>query len=127
MSRVFGLTTFCVLLMVAPAVAQIDQTQPLKPAVRVSRAQEIALARTAAPSLIAERAGIWVLGERGYEKAVEGSNGFGCIVQRGTSGQSLIPRCDEASGVSALFPLFFLLEELRLQCKSDNVYRVAVS
>ena len=48
------------------------------------------------------------------------------IVQRGTNGQSLIPRCDEASGVDALFPLFFLLEELRLQGKSAAEYQSAV-
>jgi hypothetical protein len=92
----------------------------------VSRAQEVALARTAAPSVIAERAGIWVLGERGYEKAVESSIGYGCIVQRGTNGQSLIPRCDEASGVDALYPLFFLLEELRAQGKTVAEYSAAV-
>jgi hypothetical protein len=45
-----------------------------------SRAQEIALARSAAPPSISDHAEILVLGKRGYETAVKGSNGFVCLV-----------------------------------------------
>ncbi len=41
---------------------------------------EIALARTAAPESISKDAEIMVLGRRGYETAVKGTNGFVCIV-----------------------------------------------
>jgi hypothetical protein len=58
-----------------PTMAPIDQylTQPNA---------EIALARTAAPKAISADATVMVLGRHGYEKAIEGKNGFVCIVER---------------------------------------------
>jgi hypothetical protein len=47
-----------------------------------SREAEIALARTAAPPSISRDAGVLVLGSKGYETAVKGSNGFVCFVER---------------------------------------------
>jgi hypothetical protein len=46
------------------------------------RPEEIALARSAAPASISSDAEILVLGEHGYEVAVEGKNGFACLVER---------------------------------------------
>src|SRR5215472_16394120 len=43
---------------------------------------EIQLARSAAPDSISRDATILVLGRRGYETAVEGKNGFVCMVER---------------------------------------------
>lgn len=43
---------------------------------------EIALARTAAPASISGNAEILVLGKKGYETAVQGTNGFVCFVER---------------------------------------------
>jgi hypothetical protein len=47
-----------------------------------NKLQEIALARSAAPASISGDAQILVLGERGYEVAVAGKNGFVCLVER---------------------------------------------
>jgi len=47
------------------------------------RDAEIALARSAAPDSISRNATVLVLGESGYERAVNGSNGFVCLVERG--------------------------------------------
>ena len=47
-----------------------------------SRPEEIALARSAAPESISKDAEILVLGERGFETAVKGKNGFVCLVER---------------------------------------------
>ena len=44
---------------------------------------EIQLARSAAPDSISRDATILVLGREGYETAVEGKNGFVCMVDRG--------------------------------------------
>lgn len=52
-----------------------------------SRSEEIALARSAAPASIAKDADVMVLGERGYETAVTGTNGFVCLVDRSWGGQ----------------------------------------
>src|SRR3974390_3595537 len=48
----------------------------------MDRTAEIALARSAAPSSIADGAEVMVLGREGYQTAVKGSNGFLCIVER---------------------------------------------
>ena len=47
-----------------------------------SRADEIALARSAAPASIADHATVLALGVHGYETAITGTNGFVCIVGR---------------------------------------------
>ena len=44
---------------------------------------EIALARSAAPDAISRDASVLVLGRHGYETAVEGKNGWVCMVERG--------------------------------------------
>src|SRR6202142_2569649 len=50
------------------------------------RHAEIALPRSAAPESISHDAKILVLGPHGYETAVEGKNGFVCVVERGWMG-----------------------------------------
>jgi hypothetical protein len=59
-----------------PSMASIEQY--LMP----DRNAEIALARSAAPVSISGDAKILVLGWRGYETAIEGKNGFVCMVER---------------------------------------------
>jgi hypothetical protein len=48
----------------------------------MERNAEIALARSAAPESISKDAAVMVLGRHSYETAVEGKNGFVCIVER---------------------------------------------
>jgi hypothetical protein len=60
-----------------PSMAALDQY--LMP----DRNTEIALARSAAPDSISHDAKVQVLGPHGYETAVEGKNGFVCLVERG--------------------------------------------
>ncbi len=47
-----------------------------------NRGSEIALARSAAPESISREAEVMVLGRHGYETAVQGRNGFVCLVER---------------------------------------------
>lgn len=47
-----------------------------------NKADEIALARSAAPPSISNDAEVLTLGATGYETAVKGKNGFACIVER---------------------------------------------
>ena len=56
---------------------------PLDEYLMADRNAEIALARSAAPDAISGDAKIMVLGRHGYETAVEGKNGFVCVVERG--------------------------------------------
>jgi hypothetical protein len=47
-----------------------------------SATEEIALARSAAPTSISADAEVMVLGQHGYETAIKGKNGFVCLVER---------------------------------------------
>jgi hypothetical protein len=47
-----------------------------------SQAEEIAMARSAAPASISSEAEVLVLGDHGYQTAVPGKNGFSCLVLR---------------------------------------------
>jgi hypothetical protein len=58
-----------------PDIAPIDQYL-------MDRGSEIALARSAAPESISRDAAVRVLGRKGYETAVQGKNGFVCLVER---------------------------------------------
>ena len=58
-----------------PTMAPIEQYL-------MDRTAEIALARSAAPESISRDATILILGRQGYETAVQGKNGFVCMVGR---------------------------------------------
>jgi len=60
-----------------PSMAPLDQY------LIADRHAEISLARSAAPEAISHDATVLVLGRHGYETAVEGKNGFVCVVERG--------------------------------------------
>lgn len=68
-----------------PSMAPLDQY------LMADRKAEIALARSAAPDAISKDAKILVLGRNGYETAVEGTNGFVCVVERGWMSPSDAP------------------------------------
>ena len=55
---------------------------PLEQYLMPDRNEEIKLARSAAPDSISGDAEVLVLGRHGYETAVQGKNGFVCVVQR---------------------------------------------
>jgi hypothetical protein len=63
-----------------PKMAPIDQY------LMADRDAEVALARSAAPEAISRDAKVMVLVRHGYETAVEGKNGFVCVVERSWTG-----------------------------------------
>jgi hypothetical protein len=75
-------------LLVPNAAAQSDQYSKMAPIDQylMEKNAEILLARSAAPESISRDATVVVLGRQGYETAVEGKNGFTCIVERGWTG-----------------------------------------
>jgi hypothetical protein len=64
------------------AKAPYPNMAPLDQYLMADRNAEIALARSAAPPSISRDAKVMVLGSHGYETAVEGKNGFVCMVER---------------------------------------------
>ena len=84
------------LIGMEPGQAQAPKTAypsmaPLDQYLMADRNAEIALARSAAPDAISGDAKILVLGRHGYETAVEGKNGFVCVVERGWMSPSNAP------------------------------------
>ena len=66
----------------APAVASYSTMAPVEQYLEPTPADEIALARSAAPPSISADAEVLVLGRHGYETVVKGKNGFVCFVER---------------------------------------------
>ncbi|HVX40032.1 MAG TPA: hypothetical protein VHB25_10700 [Gemmatimonadaceae bacterium] len=64
------------------AGAAYTKMAPVELYLMPDREAEVALARAAAPDSIARNAEVMVLGHHGFEKAVDGTNGFVCIVAR---------------------------------------------
>ena len=87
-SNNFATAVTCALLLASPASgaaagpASYLTMAPVAQYLMTDRAQEIALARTAAPASVADTAEILVLSQHGFESAVKGSNGFVCLVER---------------------------------------------
>jgi hypothetical protein len=61
---------------------QYPSMAPLNQYLMTDRNAEIALAKSAAPKLISSDATILVFEKSGYQTAVEGKNGFTCLVER---------------------------------------------
>src|SRR5271155_2035515 len=78
---------FGVLRVACQSQAQNAQTPypsmaPIEQYLMADRNAEIAMARSAAPESISRDAEVMVLGRHGYETAIQGKNGFVCIVER---------------------------------------------
>jgi hypothetical protein len=90
-----------------PSMAPIEQY-------RMDRKAEIAMARTAAPPSISRDAEILVLGQKNFETAVQGKNGFVCLVGRAFAGplnnpefwnpKNRSPICYNPPGARSLMP-----------------------
>jgi hypothetical protein len=64
------------------AAAGYRAMAPLTEYLSMREADEIALARSAAPPSISAKADILALGSQGYKTAIKGTNGFVCLVER---------------------------------------------
>ena len=72
------------------AAADTPKYPPLQ-AYMMDREAEIALARSAAPDNISQNATVKILTPKGYIVAVNGGNGFVCLVMRGWSAPTFTP------------------------------------
>lgn len=74
---------------------------PRKP---LPRAEEIALARSAAPASFSTAASVWVFTDTGYVLAERGSSGNACYVSRSWPA-SIEPHCFDAEGAGTIMPI----------------------
>jgi hypothetical protein len=75
------------LAVISPAGANAGKNQypnmaPLEKYLSASQSAEVALARSAGPAAVSDKAEIRVLSAHGYETAAKGTNGFVCYVAR---------------------------------------------
>jgi hypothetical protein len=89
MKRLFVL--FTLLASLAGAIQAQPGKYPPLTEYMMPREAEIALARSAAPARISDRATIKILTKSGFEVAREGDNGFVCMVMRGFSAPTYTP------------------------------------
>jgi hypothetical protein len=98
---------------------------------------EIALARTAAPASISDRAEVLVLGQDAYRTAVKGTNGFVCLVERSWGATTDAPEfwnpkirspvCANAAAARTYLPSVLMKTRLVLAGKSTADIAQALS
>ncbi|HUA81156.1 MAG TPA: hypothetical protein VL997_12340 [Dyella sp.] len=114
--------------MAQDAANPYPKMAPLDQYLMTDRSAEIALARSAAPASISRDATILVLGRKGYETAVEGKNGFVCLVGRGWSGPFDWPEfwnpkvraadCLNPQAARSIVPIFYLRAKMVMAGRS---------
>jgi hypothetical protein len=109
----------------SPAVAAGDDPYPTMAPISqyliASRAEEISLAKSAAPASVADHAEVLVLAAHGYETAVKGTNGFVCFVGRSWDVSFVdpqfwnpkirSPQCDNIVAARSVLPRFLTRTE----------------
>lgn len=92
------------------------------PPALMDRPKEIALALSACPPSVAEKAAVYVLEKSGYIKIRDSRNGFTAIVEHSVPG-SQAPQCMDAEGTRTFLPRFLKVAELRAQGKTAEEVR----
>jgi hypothetical protein len=92
----------------AQGVKDGGQTGPRK---LLPRAEEIALARSAAPASASDSATIFVLTAKGYEVGVKGKSGAACYVSRDWI-ESIEPHCFDPEGAATIMRMSMKRVEL---------------
>jgi len=108
----------------AAVTAPYPAMAPLDKYLMANEQSEIALARSAAPASISERADVMVLRRDGYATAVTGDNGFLCLVERSWGAASddpgfwnpaiRAPICFNPQAARTVVPLFLMKTTLVL-------------
>ena len=94
LTRVIGITALALPSGIMAQASDADY-------VRLPEAEEIALARSAAPEAVSADATVWVLRDGGFHVAVHGTNGNHCFVQR-SQPLSLEPICYDAEAAATI-------------------------
>jgi hypothetical protein len=137
---------YLILLLLSGAVSNASAQEhtvaypnmaPLSQYLMPNRDAEIALARSAAPEAISKDAGIAVLGSHGYVTAVEGKNGFVCVVERAWMSPFDDPQfwnpklrgpvCFNPEAVRSILPITYKRTELALAGRSRTEIRESIT
>jgi hypothetical protein len=105
------LATLIVASDVAAQAAPVQQSKRSGRRAPIDRAEEISLARSAAPGSVSDSATVWVLADTAYVVAVRGSNGNACYVSRSWL-DSVEPHCFDAEGAATIMRMHIRQTEL---------------
>lgn len=107
---------------------QYAQMAPIEQYLIADQDAEVALARSGAPPSISGEAEVMVLGRTGFKTAVEGKNGFVCVVERGWGAGTdasefwnpkiRAPICFNAAAARSFLPIFLMKTKLAEAGKS---------
>jgi hypothetical protein len=88
----------------------------------VPRDQQISIALSAGPAGVRDKATVYVLGPKGYEKVREGTNSVSCLVGRSfvkPTETTVEPMCYDPEGSQTLLLVYLYREELRAKGTSE--------
>lgn len=100
-----------------PTSAQTDGSGNAGPRAVLPRAQEIALARSAAPPEVSDPATVLVWNGADWEVGAEGSNGVTCYVGRSWV-ESIEPHCFDEEGSRTILPMHLLETKMLAEGRS---------
>jgi hypothetical protein len=141
--RMIALQSFALVVVLSAAwLAQAQDAKTLYPSMApldqylMERNAEIALAQSAAPASISRDAKVVVLTPHGYETAVEGKNGFVCLVNRGWMSEFDSPKywnpknrsalCLNPPAARSILPITYMRTKMVLAGKSTAEIRESV-
>ena len=113
-----GTSSYSLLVIMLVAIgagsvsAQSQTAGQAGPRKLLPRAQEIALARSAAPKAVSRQASVWIFRDSGYVVAERGTNGVACYVSRSWI-ESVEPHCFDAEGAATIMLIEMRTVELR--------------
>jgi hypothetical protein len=116
--RIVLLTSVLVAFLALPGSSMAQSAGSGQPGTRalLPRADEVALARSAAPAELSANASVWVLEERGYALAEKGTTEAACFVSRDWV-ESLEPVCYDPEGAATIMRIGMRRVELLHQGK----------
>lgn len=113
-SWVTGRWTLASVMAVAALAVAGPEAGSAQSVARLAVTDEVRLAMSAGPLTVSRDADVYVLGDGGFEREVEGTNGFACMVIRSANDpEVLAPHCFSPDAVETVLPA--KIEEGRLQ------------
>ena len=124
-----GALSICALSSFAAAQVSYENLPKVLDA-SMPRDQQISIALSAGPSEIRDKATVYVLGPKGFEKAREGTNGVSCLVSRHfvtPTDTTIEPMCYDAEGSETLLVADLYREELRSKGTSEAEIKAEIA
>lgn len=110
---------------VLPAALTAQKSQLPIPPTELSRADQIRLAKSAAPDDLTKNAKVWVLENGHYVVGVQGTSGMACMVLRNKPNE-LTPQCGDAEADATILSMYRFWTEQHLAGKTQDEIKAEV-